>query len=55
MDKKAARRMEPFAQYAVAAAKEAFEDAGLDMEKEDPYRVGCAIGSGVGSLTVHRT
>ena len=50
MDKKAARRMEPFAQYAVAAAKEAFEDAGLDMTKEDPYRVGCAIGSGVGSL-----
>ena len=50
MDKKAARRMEPFAQYAVAAAKEAFEDAGLDMEKEDPYRVGCAIGPGVGSL-----
>ena len=42
--------MEPFAQYAVAAAKEAFEDAGLDMSKEDPYRVGCAIGSGVGSL-----
>ena len=36
--------------YAVAAAKEAFEDAGLDMSKEDPYRVGCAIGSGVGSL-----
>ena len=50
MDKKAARRMEPFAQYAVAAAKEAFEDSGLDMSKEDPYRVGCAIGSGVGSL-----
>ncbi len=50
MDKKAARRMEPFAQYAVAVAKEAFEDAGLDMSKEDPYRVGCAIGSGVGSL-----
>ena len=50
MDKKAARRMEPFAQYAVAAAKEAFEGAGLDLEKEDPYRVGCAIGSGVGSL-----
>ena len=50
MDKKAARRMEPFAQYAVAAAKEAFEDAGRDMAKEDAYRVGCAIGSGVGSL-----
>jgi len=50
MDKKAARRMEPFAQYAVAAAGEAIRDAGLSMEEEDPYRVGCAIGSGVGSL-----
>ncbi len=50
MDKKAARRMENFCQFAVAAAKEAMEDAGLDMEKEDPYRVGCAVGSGIGSL-----
>lgn len=50
MDKKAARRMEAFCQYAVAAAKEAIEDSELDMEKEDPFRVGCAIGNGVGSL-----
>lgn len=50
MDKKAARRMELFCQYAVAAAKEAIEDAKLNMEVEDPYRVGCAVGSGVGSL-----
>ena len=50
MDKKAARRMEPFCQYAVAAAGEALADAGLDMEKEDPYRVGCFVGSGIGSL-----
>ena len=50
MDKKAARRMEPFCQFAVAAAKEAIEDAGLDMTKEDPYRAGCAVGSGIGSL-----
>lgn len=50
MDKKAARRMELFCQYAVAATKEALEDAGIDMEKEDPYRVGCAVGSGIGSL-----
>lgn len=50
MDKKAARRMELFCQYAVAAAREAIEDAGLDMEKEDAYRVGCAVGSGIGSL-----
>ena len=32
MDPRAARRMDPFCQYAVTAAKEAFEDAGLDME-----------------------
>ena len=50
MDFKAARRMELFCQYAVAAAKEAFAQAGLDMEKEDPFRVGCSIGSGIGSL-----
>ncbi len=52
MDFKAAKRMEPFSQYAVAAAKEAMEQAGLDMEKEDAYRVGCSIGSGIGSLEV---
>ena len=50
MDFKAAKRMELFSQYAVAAAREAIEDAGLDMTKEDPYRVGTAVGSGVGSL-----
>lgn len=50
MDRKAAKRMEPFSQYAVAAAKQAIDDSGLDIEKEDLYMVGCAIGSGVGSL-----
>lgn len=50
MDKKAAKRMEQFCQFAVAAAGEAIADAGIDMEKEDPYRVGCSVGSGVGSL-----
>ncbi|MEY8509112.1 beta-ketoacyl-ACP synthase II [Lachnospiraceae bacterium 42-17] len=50
MDAKAARRMEPFAQYAVAAAFEAYEDAGLDMEKEDAFRAGVIVGSGIGSL-----
>ncbi|MDE7330911.1 MAG: beta-ketoacyl-ACP synthase II [Lachnospiraceae bacterium] len=50
MDFKTAKRMETFSQYAVAAAKEAFEDSGLDLEKEDPYRIGCAVGSGIGSL-----
>ena len=50
MDAKAARRMELFCQYAVAAAKEAITDAALDMEKEDPYRVGVSVGNGIGSL-----
>lgn len=50
MDRKATKRMEPFSQYAVAAAKQAIDDSGLDIEKEDPYMVGCAIGSGIGSL-----
>ena len=50
MDKKAARRMEQFCQFAIAASKEALEDAGIDMEKEDAFRIGCSIGNGVGSL-----
>jgi len=50
MDIKAAKRMELFSQYAVAAAKEAIEDSGIDMDSEDPYLVGTAIGSGIGSL-----
>lgn len=50
MDKKTARRMELFGQFAAVAAGEAIRDAGLDMEKEDAWRVGCAIGSGIGSL-----
>ena len=50
MDKKSARRMEQFCQFAVAAAGQAIADAGLTMEKEDPYMVGCSVGSGIGSL-----
>lgn len=50
MDFKSAKRMETFCQFAVAAAKEAIEDAGLDMEREDAFRVGVSVGSGIGSL-----
>lgn len=50
MDKRTARRMELFSQYAVAASKEAVENAGLDMEREDPFRVGVCVSSSVGSL-----
>ncbi len=52
MDPKSARRMELFSQYAVAAAREALAQSGLNMEEEDPYRVGVSIGSGIGSLQV---
>lgn len=50
MDKKSARRMEQFCQFAVAAVGQAIADAGLIMEQEDPYMVGCSVGSGIGSL-----
>lgn len=52
MDFKSARRMETFSQYAVAAAKEAFEQSGLKMSEEDPFRVGVIVGSGIGSLKI---
>lgn len=50
MDFKSAKRMELFCQYAVAATKEAIDDSGIDMEKEDPFMVGTSVGSGIGSL-----
>ena len=50
MDPKAARRMETFSQYAVAAASQALAQSGIDMAQEDPYKVGISIGSGIGSL-----
>ena len=50
MDAKTAKRMERFSQFAVAAAKEALEQAGIDMENEDAFRMGVCIGSGIGSL-----
>lgn len=55
MDKKAARRMARFCQFAVAASKEAMENAGIDMSVEDPFRVGVSLGSGVGSLQTIET
>lgn len=50
MDFKAAKRMEPFSQYAIAAAVQAMNQSGIDMKEEDPYRVGVIIGSGIGGL-----
>ena len=50
MDFKTAKRMEPFSQYAAAAALMAVKDSGIDIEKEDAYRCGVIVGSGVGSM-----
>lgn len=50
MEFKVAKRMSPFSQYAVCAAKEALEQSGLDLTKEDPYKVGVSVGSGIGGM-----
>lgn len=49
-DKKEGRRMDRVAQLAVAAAGMAIKDAALDLTKEDPYRIGVLVGSGIGGL-----
>lgn len=51
IDKKKIRKMDRFSQLAFAAAKIAMEDAKLDMKKEDPFRVGVIVGSGIGGLS----
>ena len=43
--------MDRFAQFAMVAALEAVKDSGLDIAKEDPFRCGAIIGSGIGGLT----
>lgn len=50
MDKREARKLDRFAQFAVAAAKEAIEDSKLNMEEEDPFKVGVIVGSGIGGF-----
>lgn len=50
MDKKEAKRMDAFCQYAIAAAKEALTNSGLLITKENEDRIGVSIGSGIGGL-----
>jgi 3-oxoacyl-[acyl-carrier-protein] synthase II len=52
IDKKEAKRMDRYTQFAVAAAKIAIEDAALDMETIDKERVGVILGTGIGGLQV---
>jgi len=50
MDRKEARKMDPYAQYALIAADEAMRDSGLDPEKMDLAKAGVVWGSGIGGL-----
>jgi 3-oxoacyl-[acyl-carrier-protein] synthase II len=51
MDRKEARKMDRFAQFANVTTEEAIKDSGLDLEKIDKTRVGVIWGSGIGGLT----
>lgn len=51
IDKKEARRMDPYTQYAVVTSDEAVKDSGLDLEKVNKDRIGVIWGTGIGGLT----
>jgi len=50
IDKREAKRMDRFSEFAVAAAIQAVQDSGLDLAKEDPYRAGAIVGTGIGGI-----
>ena len=50
MEKKKAKRMDRFSQFAIAATKQAIDDSGLDLEKENRDRIGVTVGTGIGGL-----
>ncbi|MCM8801158.1 MAG: beta-ketoacyl-ACP synthase II [Candidatus Omnitrophica bacterium] len=52
ISKKEQNRTEKFVQYALASARQAIKDAGLDLDKEDNTRIGVLVGSGIGSLRI---
>ncbi|KGX92683.1 3-oxoacyl-ACP synthase [Pontibacillus halophilus JSM 076056 = DSM 19796] len=51
IDKKDARKMDPFTQYALVASYQAVKDAGLEINEENAYRTGVWIGSGIGGMS----
>ncbi|MBI5689470.1 MAG: beta-ketoacyl-ACP synthase II [Verrucomicrobia bacterium] len=55
MDPKEARRNDRYTHFGFVAAKQAFADAGLDMAREDPDRVGVIIGSGIGGMYTYES
>jgi 3-oxoacyl-[acyl-carrier-protein] synthase II len=54
-DRKEARKLDRFAQYALVSSDEAIADAGLDLEKLDKFRVGVIWGAGIGGLETFQT
>ena len=50
LDKKEVRKMDRYTQFGMIAAREALKDSGLDMEKEDAFRCGTIVSSGIGGL-----
>ena len=49
-EKVESRRMDPFTQYQIVAADEAMKHSGIDMNREDPTRAGCILGTGIGGI-----
>ena len=54
-DRREAKRLDKFSQYAMIASREAWKDSGLDKEKENMERVGIVIGSGIGGIETIET
>jgi len=54
-DGRIAKRMDRFAQFALASAVQAVKDSGLDLAAEDPYRIGVIVGSGIGGISELQT
>ncbi|HVK11813.1 MAG TPA: beta-ketoacyl-ACP synthase II [Gemmataceae bacterium] len=50
IEPKLARHLDRYAQFALAAAAEAITESGIDFSKEDPFRCGSIVGSGIGGL-----
>lgn len=53
IDLRESKAMDPYALLAAHASAQALEDAGIDMEKENPYRVSCNVGTGIGGMWEH--
>ena len=50
IDRRDAKRMDRFSEFAVAGAIQAVKDSGLDISREDPYRIGAIVGTGIGGI-----